>query len=105
MAPKDYLGSDQRKVADDKAKKEDDIKVLDAGDIHLLKTYSDTIEEDRDGDGDTFWNDDTLTDAGKPNNYATNAGADDYAKERGFDTFWAYCCNERSRNCGATSKH
>merc|ERR1712227_1074994 len=39
MAPKDYLGSDQRKVADDKAKKEDDIKVLDAGDIHLLKTY------------------------------------------------------------------
>lgn len=39
MAPKDYLGSDQRKVTDDKAKKEDDIKVLDAGDIHLLKTY------------------------------------------------------------------
>lgn len=39
MAPKDYLGNDQRKVADDKAKKEDDIKVLDAGDIHLLKTY------------------------------------------------------------------
>ena len=39
MAPKDYLGSDQRKVADDKEKKVDDIKVLDAGDIHLLKTY------------------------------------------------------------------
>jgi len=39
MAPKDYLGGDQRKVADDKAKKEDDIKTLDAGDIHLLKTY------------------------------------------------------------------
>merc|ERR1711990_822993 len=39
MAPKDYLGADQRKVANDKDKKEDDIKVLDAGDIHLLKTY------------------------------------------------------------------
>merc|ERR1712130_977113 len=39
MAPKDYLGKDQRNVADDKKKKEDDIEVLDAGDIHLLKTY------------------------------------------------------------------
>ena len=39
MAPKDYLGDDQRKTAGDKDKKEDDIKVLDAGDIHLLKTY------------------------------------------------------------------
>merc|ERR1712147_249973 len=39
MAPKDYLGKDQRNVANDKEKKVDDIKVLDAGDIHLLKTY------------------------------------------------------------------
>merc|ERR1711892_1179858 len=39
MAPKDYLGKDQRNVADDKEKKVDDIKVLDAGDILLLKTY------------------------------------------------------------------
>ena len=45
MAPKDYLGSDQRKVADDKAKKEDDIKVLDAGDIHLLKTYGQVFSQ------------------------------------------------------------
>ena len=39
MAPKDYLGKDQRNVANDKEKKVDDIKVLDAGDILLLKTY------------------------------------------------------------------
>ena len=40
MAPKDYLGKDQRNTGlDDKAKKEDDIQTLDAGDIHLLKTY------------------------------------------------------------------
>ena len=52
MAPKDYLGNDQRKVADDKAKKEDDIKVLDAGDIHLLKTYGQVniLPLDRDTD-------------------------------------------------------
>merc|ERR1712147_391224 len=39
MAPKDYLGKDQRNVANDKEKKVDDIKVLDAGDILVLKTY------------------------------------------------------------------
>merc|ERR1712004_104325 len=40
VAPKDYLGKDQRNTGiDDKAKKEDDIQTLDAGDIHLLKTY------------------------------------------------------------------
>ncbi len=40
MAPKDYLGKDQRNTGiDDKAKKVDDIQTLDAGDIHLLKTY------------------------------------------------------------------
>merc|ERR1719285_977190 len=33
MAPKDYLGKDQRNVANDKDKKVDDIKVLDADDI------------------------------------------------------------------------
>lgn len=35
---KDYLGSDQRRVVDDKAETED-IQALDAGDIAMLKTY------------------------------------------------------------------
>ena len=59
-------------------------------------------EEDRDGDGDTFWNDDTFNANGQENRYAQNPGADAYAKTKGFDTFYNYCCAERARECGKT---
>ena len=36
---KDYLGADQRKVADDDKKDDKPIQALDEGDIALLKTY------------------------------------------------------------------
>ena len=60
------------------------------------------LEEDRDGDGDTFWNDDTFNAKGQENRYAQNPGADAYAKTKGFDTFYNYCCAERARECGKT---
>ena len=59
-----------------------------------------SVEEDRDGDGDTFWNDDTDKDE-----KAQNPGADAYAQEKGYDTFWEYCCAEKARGCASSGKY
>ena len=40
---KDYLGADQRKVADPEKKDDKPIQALDEGDIALLKTYGNVI--------------------------------------------------------------
>ena len=57
-------------------------------------------EEDRDGDGDTFWNDDSSL-----GRNAKNKGADAYAQAKGFNTFWEYCCAEKSRGCAAAGNY
>ena len=43
-------------------------------------------EEDKLGQGDTFWNNKTL---------------DEKVKKEGYDSFWDYCCQQKTTGCGA----